>query len=363
MPPLQRPATHLDLDLLLSPAFLVGDLTLGFGVLTTVDFSAESAANQFHVRRRAASVIRFVRKESEGLFLVVADFPEEQIIVITAWWNENTTTARMIKARFNRHQFITILRGKNGRVDAELFEICCADIQQRVQYRMCTECGSVYTQPCQCRRRIGRAMHVFDYEYFRKGVMADIGIYEGTGWEISRTGIRKGFGVKTSVQGGSGREKEMLEWALGRGFLEDIQDRIADFGAISMAMRGEDMARIDIGGRRKVENGEYPTEGNGEQTNLSVKGRRTSNSDIEKDDLEALTPEQMEKRRRALDRRERNRLAAQRSNLKKKLERDAMKTELRNLQEREEILREKEASLRRDNTLLKDLVSEKVGKL
>lgn len=156
----------------------------------------------------------------------------------------------------------------------------------------------------------------------------------------------RGFGVVSHVTEGTlrGLFEEMAEWTTQvKAFQLEGDEEYGRFGLLGVSVDSDSSGE--------------PVEENSKES-MAREQRDEDGAEIERVmGGEEKSAEELARLRRAKDRRERNRLAARRSNEKKKQERDAKKAELEILKQQEEALRKREASLRREQALLKDLVT------
>lgn len=117
--------------------------------------------------------------------------------------------------------------------------------------------------------------------------------------------------------------------------------------------------REEHGGRMQSNGstGEIPSEG-------SAVAKETRDGVVENDGQDnserpAVDPALLAKQRKAQQRRERNRLCAQRSNMRAKAHRDTLKANLKSCNEQVEVLRAKELALRQENLKLRQALGQK----
>lgn len=173
------------------PAFSVGELTVGFGVVHyTVLCRAEWGRDPKYASRRGEhGHIRFVRNDVTRSLAISFEDAKADVIKFDLFSELSSAIRKHVTITFRRSKFLNII---NNQAVLDLVQAARSTvlmIHYNMEKRVCLACKSVNQYLCSCERIPNVPKHSLDFSYSRSNMAIHGGSFEG----VSATSLYDGY--------------------------------------------------------------------------------------------------------------------------------------------------------------------------
>lgn len=159
------------------PAFSVGAITLGFATLEPANRSPPTALDLVSVQRVQCK--RFVRDDSRGVLMFYSEKPNTGLTEIECITHRSTRKRSRVCARFHTDTLRQNLQTKSGTLVPEELTDALKYLSVFSERRMCPVCVSGGVAECACVLPFKRPSHPLDFRNERSNMALHTGLYEG----------------------------------------------------------------------------------------------------------------------------------------------------------------------------------------
>lgn len=393
-------ATHTNNDVIFVPAFTIDGITLGVGVLQGTQYlipgfgSAELQVQNF----------RFVLDANRNLLVMIMDLEQQDCIMVMYSHLLSTKTSHSFSILLKRSPIWTRL--SEASVTLHDFQSSYYYYQNEQENRPCFQCGMSFHQVCFCKLPKPKKSHPFCVDAVKHALRMHTGTFHAVVDRVLQGQPNRVYGSRTTFRGIRNTQlvKKMCHLSLTdylrdkpnflpRGINQFFTDHIINgwpletvggkllIGEYLIPFQEENQLLLT---NETVDEEEQHVDSIGiMDVTFSVKEVRDSVANIplisERDlsplavnvsgvdesfqgrtaAMQKLTKEELklkEKQERAARRRERNRMSARISNIKRKEREEAMIADLESNKKRIDALKQREMALKRENSCLRNQI-------
>lgn len=360
------------------PSFSIENISVGFGVeersysSTQSFFDLDTAGHFPNEVKRQIDTFRYIRDDRRGILILL--YTQRNHFQFEFIVQQNTRARQRSTSEFERGSLLSLLYS-----DHELQDHMILRGLIRLQFvdevRKCPFCNCAPNHDCACHFPVITARHPLDFSNHTDQMSSHTGSYQGAihlmkysnGNENGSVTLASSITIK--CPGNPNLIDRLTEFIVARdsskGQFDHISQPGSSFGihqdsfscslpiSSSMQPQGSD-SNLPVQFQGHTEHG--ITTASFPNTNQS-QGSATIHHEAMTAHMTQEEIEAQRQRERKIERKkERNRLSAQRSNMKKKRENDERKATLRMLRQRETELRARERQLREENLRIREQV-------
>eukprot|EP00177_Eucheuma_denticulatum_P004051 GFKZ01007324.1.p1 GENE.GFKZ01007324.1~~GFKZ01007324.1.p1 ORF type:complete len:541 (+),score=48.63 GFKZ01007324.1:139-1623(+) len=380
-----------DLHFSAIPAFSVGAITLGFATLEPTPTNGLPACLNPLSTTPRVQCNRYVRDDDKGIFLMFSDNPHTGLTEIDCITHCSTRQRRRVCARFHTASLRSRLCTPRGVLHPQDVVTALSYLSVATERRACLVCCKSDESECGCRLPFVRPAHPLDFRNERRNMRLHTGLYEGGStvrlFSSALPFVITSLTTRSVIKGSLDRE------VIGRLNRFAVQDRmgrlrVSPFGGV-VGLGGEETVmdpftmqtpslsgwsfRDGVGGLKDAVSLLVGSD-ESRESELSVKGGVKVGDDAGNEDMEVCEErdaggdgsQQSDKGAgvaggmvdKAERRRQRNREAAAKSNLKRKIRNETLRRNLKQAKDEVEALTAREKQLREENVKLRGLAAQ-----